>query len=150
LNHLISFPMFRNLPPSALPFVLHLFNLSWSSHSFSSVKVSHIIPVLKPRKNLRTPSSFRPISLTSGFSRLFERLILSRASFFTESHSYFLRLNLVFALSALPLTRSLFFLPPFHLVSSTLNLIPALFSALSIFPVPSTLFGTGPFFSPSL
>ena len=71
-----------------MDFLLHNFNLSWSSHSFPSIwKTSFIIPSYKIGKPLDSPASFRPISLTSCVSKLFERIILSRLLFFLESNS---------------------------------------------------------------
>ena len=68
--------------------LLYIFNLSWSSHSFPSIwKTSSIIPIHKMEKPLDSPASFRPISLTSCVSELFECIILSRVLFFLESNS---------------------------------------------------------------
>ena len=76
--------MLKHLPRSGMDFLLHICNLSWSSHSFPSIyKTSSIIPMGKP---LDSPASFRPISLTSSISKLFERIILSLL-FFLESNS---------------------------------------------------------------
>ena len=64
-------------------FLLHIFNLFWSLHSFPSIwKTSFIIPIYKIEKSLDSPASFRPISLTSCVSKLFERIILWRLSSF--------------------------------------------------------------------
>ena len=80
--------MLKHLPRSGMDFLLHIFNLSWSSHSFPSIwKTSSIIPIHKMGKPLDSPASFRPISLTSCVSKLFERIILSRLLFFLESNS---------------------------------------------------------------
>ena len=81
-------PMLKHLLRSGMDFFLYIFNLSWSSHSFSSIwKTSSIIPIDKMGKPLDSPASFRPISLTSCVSKLFERIILSRLLFFLESNS---------------------------------------------------------------
>ena len=62
----------------------------WSSHSFPSIwKTSSIIPIYKMGKPFDPHASFRPIFLTSCVSNLFERIILSRLLFFTESNSIF-------------------------------------------------------------
>ena len=80
--------MLKHLPRSGMDFLLHIFNLSWSSHSFPSIwKTSSIIPIHKMGKLLGSPASFRPISLTFCVSKLFERIILSRLLFFPESNS---------------------------------------------------------------
>ena len=84
----VAYPMLKHLPRSGMNFLLHIFNLSWSLHSFSSIwKTSSIIPIHKMGKPLDSPASFRPISLTSFVSKLFERIILSRLLFFLESNS---------------------------------------------------------------
>ena len=84
----VSYPMLKHLPRSGMDFLFHIFNLSWSSHSFPSIwKTSSIISFHKMGKPLDSPASFRPISLTSCVSKLFERIILSRLLFFLESTS---------------------------------------------------------------
>ena len=71
-----------------MDFLLYIFNLSWTLHSFLSIwKTSFIIPIHKMGKPLDSPASFRHISLTSCVSKLFERIILSRLLFFLESNS---------------------------------------------------------------
>ena len=84
----VAYPMLKHLPCSGMDFLLHIFNLSWSSHSFPSIwKTSSIIPIHKMGKPLDSPASFRPISLTSCVSKFFECIILSRLLFFLESNS---------------------------------------------------------------
>ena len=84
----VAYPMLKHLPRSGMDFLLHIFNLFWSSHSFTSIwKTSSIIPIHKMGKPLDSPASFWPISLTSCVSKLFERIILSRLLFFLESNS---------------------------------------------------------------
>ena len=84
----VAYPMLKHLPRSGMDFLLHIFNLSWSSPSFPSIwKTSSIIPIHKMGKPLDSPASFRPISLTYCVSKLFERIILSRLLFFLESNS---------------------------------------------------------------
>ena len=75
------------LPEPAQLLLLSLFNRSWHSHTFPSCwKPTTIIPIHKPGKPTSSPSFFRPISLTSCISKLFERLILSRLTFHLESN----------------------------------------------------------------
>ena len=84
----VAYPMLKHLPRSGMDFLLHIFNLSWSSHSFPSIwKASSIIPIHKMGKPLGSPASFRPVSLTSCVSGLFERIVLSRLLFFLKSGS---------------------------------------------------------------
>ena len=84
----VAYPMLKHLPRSGMDLLLYFFNLSWSSHSFPSIwKTSSIIPIHKMGKPHDSPASFRPISLSSCVSKLFERIILSRLLFFLESNS---------------------------------------------------------------
>ena len=84
----VTYPMLKHLPRSGMDFLLHMFNLSWTSHSFPSIwKTSSIIPIHKMGKPLDFPASFRPISLAFCVSKLFECIILSRLLFFLESNS---------------------------------------------------------------
>ena len=46
-----------------------------------------MIPIPKPNKLLENCSSYRPISLTSCLARLFEKCILKRVTYFSESKS---------------------------------------------------------------
>ena len=81
----ITYPLLSHLPQSALHFLLYIFNLSWSTHTFPSTwKKSIIIPILKSGKSSDSSSSYRPISLTSCTSKLFERMVLGRLTYFLE------------------------------------------------------------------
>ena len=81
----IAYPLLKPEPAQLL--LLSLFNRSWHSHTFPSCwKPTTIIPIHKPGKPTSSPSFFRPISLTSCISKLFERLILSRLTFHLESN----------------------------------------------------------------
>ena len=81
----VTYPMLRHLPRSGMDFLLHIFNLSWTLHSFPSIwKTSTIIPIHKMGKPLDSPASLQPISLTSCVSKLFELILLSCLLFFLE------------------------------------------------------------------
>ena len=83
----VAYPMLKHLPCFGMDFLLYIFNLCLSSHSFPSIwKTSSIIPIHKMGKPLDLPAFFRPISLTSCVSKLFERIILSRLLFFLKSN----------------------------------------------------------------
>ena len=84
----VTYTMLKHPPRSDMDFVFHIFNLSGTLHFFPSIwKTSSIIPIHKMGKPLDSPASFRPISLTSCVSKLFERIIPSRLLFFLESNS---------------------------------------------------------------
>ena len=84
----VAYPMQKHLPRSGIDFLFHIFNLSWSSHSFPFIlKTSSIIPIYKMGKPLDSPASLRLTFFTSCVSKLFESIILSRLLFFLESNS---------------------------------------------------------------
>ena len=86
----VAYPMLMHLPRSGIDFLLHYFNLFCTLHSFPSIwKTSSIIPIHKMGKPLDSPASFRPISLTSCVSKVFERIIQSCLLSFLESNSIF-------------------------------------------------------------
>ena len=65
-----AYPMLKHLPRSGMDFLLHIFNLFWILHFFSSIwKTSSIIPIHNMGKPFDSPASFRPISLIHCVSR---------------------------------------------------------------------------------
>ena len=112
----VAYPMLKHLPRSGMDFRLHIFNLSWSSHSFPSIwKTSSIISIHKMGKPLDTPASFWLISLTFCISKLFERIILSCLFFFMESNSILSPCQAGFRPGRSTLHQILFFLSPFRM-----------------------------------
>ena len=60
----VAYPMLKHLPRSGMDFLLHIFNLSWSSHTFPSIwKTSSIIPIHKMGETSRL-SCFLPAYLS--------------------------------------------------------------------------------------
>ena len=84
----VAYPMLKHLPRSGMDFLLHVFNLSRTLHSFAVIwKTSSIVPIHKMGKPFDSYASLRPISLTFCVSKLFERIILSRLLVVLESNS---------------------------------------------------------------
>ena len=79
--------MLKHLPRSGVDFLLQIFNIFWSLHSFPSIWKTSIVPIHKMRKPLDSPAFFRPISLNSYISKRFERILLFCLLFFLESNS---------------------------------------------------------------
>ena len=68
----VAYPMLKHLPRSGMDFLLHIFNLSWSSHSFPSIwKSSSIILIHKMGKSLDFSASFSPFASQSFLNRSF-------------------------------------------------------------------------------
>ena len=84
----VAYLTLKHLPRSGMDFLLHIFNFSWSLHSFPSIwKTCSIFPIHNMGKPIDSPASLRPISLATCVSKLFERIILSRLLFFLKSNS---------------------------------------------------------------
>lgn len=71
--------MIKNLPTSAIRVILFIFNSILRVGSFpASWKISEIIMIPKPGKDITQVTSYRPISLLPILSKLFERMFLNR------------------------------------------------------------------------
>lgn len=81
----------KKLNNKTLTFLSHILNKCLELHYFPSIwKVAKIIPIRKPGKDPTVPSSYRPISLLSALSKLFEKLILNRLLNFVEEQNILL------------------------------------------------------------
>ena len=111
----VAYPMLKHPSRSRMDFLLHIFNLSWSSHSFPSTFPSILFPSTRweSLSTLLLPSSlsFSPLA----YQKLFERIILSRLLFFLESYSISLPSRLVSTLVGLHLIKFCIFLSPFQI-----------------------------------
>ena len=68
--------MIQNLSDTGLHYLLDLYNRMWLENYLPpDWKISKIIPILKPNKNPNEKSSYRPISLTSCLSKVFESMV---------------------------------------------------------------------------
>jgi hypothetical protein len=71
----------KHLPFKCIIFLVKIFNSCLLTSTFpDSWKVAKIIPIKKPGKPNQFPLSYRPISLLSSISKIFEKLILDRLS----------------------------------------------------------------------
>ena len=108
--------MLKHLPRSGMDFLLHIFNLSWSSHSFPSIwKTSSIIPIHKIGKPLNSllPSglSLSPPAYQSCLNASFYPVFSS----FWNLIPFFLPVRPVSALVGLHSIKFCTFLSPFRM-----------------------------------
>lgn len=69
----------KRLPSEAYKFLTDIFNKCLELCYFPNTwKTAKIIPIVKPMKNATLASSYRPISLLSCVSKIFEKLLLER------------------------------------------------------------------------
>ena len=84
----ICYSMFNHLSKKSLTILLHFFNKIWELGSLpQDWKLSIIIPLIKPGKDSSLASSYRPIALTPTLSKLMERMVVSRLTWYLESNN---------------------------------------------------------------
>jgi potassium voltage-gated channel Eag-related subfamily H protein 8 len=78
--------MLRHLPPSALSFLLSMYNRIWTKGSFPSRwGQATVVLILKVGKDRSLSTSYRPICLTSCVCKRLERMVNSRLVWILES-----------------------------------------------------------------
>jgi len=80
--------MLNHLHTNALSHFTHLLDRILSSTTFpSSWKIVLITPILQPHKDTFLPQSYRPISLLSSWSKILEKILNKRLSWYLESNN---------------------------------------------------------------
>ena len=83
----IHYQLLKHLPESSLLILLNILNKIWTTGRFpSGWRKAIIIPIPKPGKDPESPSSYRPIALTSCICKTMEWMINRRLVWFLESH----------------------------------------------------------------
>ena len=78
-----------HLPIFKLQETLGVINRMWTKGYFpKSWKLAQIIPILKPGKNAQDVASYRPISLLSCLSKVVEKMVCNRLTFYLETENY--------------------------------------------------------------
>ena len=86
----IFYILIKRLPENSLNFLVKIFNRCLAlAHFPTKWKNAKVTPILKPEKNPAEASSYRPISLLSSISKLFERIILNRMITHINENSIF-------------------------------------------------------------
>jgi len=81
----IHYTILKNMPQTTKSTLLQILNQSWNKSQTPDIwKNATITPILKPGKDKHNPSSYRPISLTSTFSKLLQKMIKARLCNYLE------------------------------------------------------------------
>ena len=84
----IHYSFFRHFTEPQLIQVVNMINCIWCAEQLPQQwKHSVIIPILKPGKPRDNPASYRPIQLTSCFSKLMERMVTERLTWYVEQNN---------------------------------------------------------------
>ena len=84
----LHYSFFRHLPDNTLNFMLFTLNELWTRCIFpEDWRSANVIPLPKPGKDRRNPENYRPISLTSCFGKIFERMVGKRLEWFLETNN---------------------------------------------------------------
>lgn len=82
----VCYSMLDHLSVESKRTLLHLYNKVWEEGVLPRCwKESIVVPIRKPGKDPRIPSSYRPIALTSQIGKTLERMVNNRMVFFLES-----------------------------------------------------------------
>ena len=80
--------LLKQLKFELIPTLHTLFKSSLESTKIPSHFLkAHVMPIKKPKKPASEPSSYRPVSLTSGLSKIFEHVIKPQVQFFLENNN---------------------------------------------------------------
>ena len=141
--------MLKHFPHSSINFLLHIFNLSWSLHFFSSIwETSFIIPIHTIGKLLDSLSSFGLISFSPPAFQSFLKASFDRVYFsFWSLTSFFLPARPVSAMDDLLLIKFFIFFNPFWMGLTNPCLAIGRFLLLLTSRKLSNLSGTPPFFT---
>ena len=78
--------MLHRLGPTAMKYLVELFNQTWTGEKFLQIwRTADIRPIHKKGKDPQRVDSYRPISLTSVVGKLLERVICNRLKHYLET-----------------------------------------------------------------
>jgi len=81
--HDIPLLFFKYSPQNVIEYILSIVNLSWNLNDIPPLwKTSIIKPILKQNKDVNDFKSYRPISLTNTISKIVEKLITARLTWY--------------------------------------------------------------------
>ena len=84
----IYYDFIKHLPNSATAYLLQIYNQIWlEKTNITEWKNSIIIPILKAGEDPTKPISYRPIALTSVLSKILERMVTNRLTYYLDKEN---------------------------------------------------------------
>ena len=84
----LHYSMFKELSQMQKEQILNFFNYLWENNIFpDSWRIAIVIPILKPGKEPHECSSYRPISLTSCFCKIMEKIVNRRLIMYLDRNN---------------------------------------------------------------
>ncbi|GBL91753.1 putative RNA-directed DNA polymerase from transposon X-element [Araneus ventricosus] len=84
-----TYSMIKHLTTESQDALLHFYSRIWQEQYFPTLwQQAIIIPLLKPGKDPKNPSNYRPIALTCCLCKLLERMINRRLVYYLEANKY--------------------------------------------------------------
>ena len=84
----IYYDFIKHLPNSATAYLLKIYNQIWIEKvNISEWKNSIVIPILKAGEDPTKPGSYRPIALTSVLSKILERMVTNRLTYYLDKEN---------------------------------------------------------------
>ncbi|CAL1267288.1 unnamed protein product [Larinioides sclopetarius] len=82
---LISNRMLKNIPLKFILYITLILNIMMEKSYFPNCwKTAVVVPIAKPNQNLELPQNYRPISLLSSLSKVYESVLLKRLNQFLD------------------------------------------------------------------
>ena len=78
----------KNMTNTFYTLITQIFNWCLSNGYFPQIfKTAKVVPILKPGRDAKSPTSYRPISMLNCLDKVFEKIVLQRINEYTETNN---------------------------------------------------------------